>query len=70
MPRARDFIGRTIVAVDFRQFSDGKGGWAHNPVLVFDNGRKVYFVVEETEVGGYGVEMCLTPRPRKEAAHA
>jgi len=57
--KARDLIGRTIVAVDFRVFSTGRGREkSTNPVITLDNGRKLWFVVAETEVGIYGVEIA------------
>lgn len=58
-PDKRSLVGRTITAVDYRPFSDGKGGMAHNPVIKLDNGREIYFLVEETEVGEYGVSIGL-----------
>lgn len=59
----RALIGRKIVGVDFRPFDDGKGGTAHNPTLMLDNGRRVYFTTEETDMGEYGTLIGITPKP-------
>jgi hypothetical protein len=65
----RHLVGRRIMAVDFRPFDDGRGGTAHNPVLTLDNGRRVTFTTEETEVGEYGTLISISPRDLpKEAA--
>jgi hypothetical protein len=56
----KHLVGRKIVSVDMRPFDDGKGGVAHNPLLILDNGRRLFFVAEETEVGEYGVQICIT----------
>jgi hypothetical protein len=62
--RARDLIGRTIVAVDFNVFQTGVGQEkSTKPVITLDNGRKLLFVVSETESGEYGVEMHVTKKP-------
>lgn len=72
--RARDLVGRKIVAVRFNRFPAWmenqrarRGEWANNPVLVLDNGRELKFVVQETDVGEYGVELRLTARPPRGA---
>lgn len=57
-------IGRRIVDVQMRPFNDGKGGVAHDPVFVLDNGARVRFLTQETEVGEYGVEP-LYDKPHK-----
>ena len=63
--RARDLIGRTIVAVDFRPFSRGRGRQiAHDPIVTLDNGRHVMFVVEETDTPAYGVRIVIWGRAR------
>jgi hypothetical protein len=59
--RARDLVGRRITAVEFRQFPDGRGGRASKPVLTLDNGRRVFFITEETDVGEYGTRICIAP---------
>jgi hypothetical protein len=61
-------IGRTIVAVEFNPFSDGRGGTAHDPRLTLDNGRCIYFSTEETDIGEYGICMMISERPRKSRA--
>jgi len=33
-----------------------------NPRIVLDNGRGLYFVTEETEIGEYGTLICITKR--------
>jgi hypothetical protein len=64
--RARDLVGRTIVAVDFGRWYDGKRHeWITDPVLTLDNGREMGFVVLETDCGEYGVSIALTPPPKK-----
>jgi len=65
--RARDLIGRKIIAVDLRRFHTGRhdAPWSTDPILTLDNGRKLYFSTQETEVGEYGVELCLTDRNSK-----
>jgi hypothetical protein len=68
--RARDLIGRKIVGVKWNRFRTEKPGvkpadgdyWATDPVLILDNGRQLRFVVQETDVGEYGVELCLSDR--------
>jgi hypothetical protein len=61
----KHLVGRTIVDVDPGPFSNGKGGTAHDPTLTLDDGRKVFFVVEETEVGKYGISLCISTRPNR-----
>lgn len=64
----RHLIGRTIVDVDMRPFRarpDGTGQVCHDPVLKLDNGRRVWFVAEETETGEYGVGICITNKLRR-----
>lgn len=56
----RKVIGRRIVDVELRSFPDGRGGRAHAPQIILDNGRAIRFVVEETEHGEYGVQPVLT----------
>lgn len=54
MPLAipRLLVGRTIVAVDLRSFSDGRGGKAYRPIFTLDNGATVTFEVQETDAHG------------------
>jgi hypothetical protein len=65
--RKTDLIGRTIVDVDWRRFATRKkdAPFTTNPILILDNGRKLYFNVQETEIGEYGVEINITKRVSK-----
>lgn len=71
----RDLAGRTIVDVNFRRFRTTPEGttprsmsrkdtWVSDPLLTLDNGRKVWFVTEETEVGEYGTTICISDNRR------
>lgn len=53
---ARLLVGRAIVAVELRPFTDGRGGTAYDPVITLDNGARLTFSVAETAVGVYGVD--------------
>ncbi len=68
--RKRDLIGRRIVAVDWRPFQAAPETFprlmAHFPRLMLDNGRELYFVTEETEVGEYGTRVCITEKGKKD----
>jgi hypothetical protein len=66
--RKSELIGRKIVDVDWRPFDDGMGGKATNPILILDNGRHIYFLTQETEIGEYGVELCITAKENKSNA--
>jgi hypothetical protein len=61
----RDLLGRTIVGVDFGRFHDSAHGWRTDPVLILDNGRRIYCVVQETNGCGYGVALCITDKMKK-----
>ena len=63
----RDLLGRKIVDVNFRRFATDrpKNPWTTAPILTLDNGRRLWFVVAETEVGEYGVEISISKRERK-----
>lgn len=61
----RKVIGRTIVGYESNRFADGRGGVAFNPVLTFDNGAQLRFVVQETDTGEHGVRPVLS-RPVSE----
>jgi hypothetical protein len=54
----RTLVGYKIVAVEPQPFPDGRGGTAHKPVLVLDDGRRVKFLVDETETD-YGVNVVV-----------
>jgi hypothetical protein len=51
--------GRRIVDIDVEAFRDGKGGWAWDPTIHLDDGARVYFTTQETEVGRYGVAVSV-----------
>lgn len=54
-PQTHLFKGKVIDRVDWRPFDDGRGSVAHNPIIIFTDGSALQFVVEETDVGEYGV---------------
>lgn len=54
-PSRRELIGRTIVDFRLNPFRDGRGGTAHNPEIVLDDGSVLRFVTEETDVDDYGI---------------
>jgi hypothetical protein len=57
-------VGRTIRAVDFGAFDNGRGGTTTTPVITLDNGDRLSFTVRETESLAYGVEIDVhTERP-------
>ena len=63
--------GKRVVTFSVYTFDDGRGGVAHAPKLVFDDGSELDFVVEETDVGRYGICPVYWPpkrRKRREAA--
>ncbi|MCI0393203.1 MAG: hypothetical protein MOB07_31125 [Acidobacteria bacterium] len=53
--------GRTIVNVEVRSFRDGRRGWATHPVITFDDGSKLLFHAQETELDRYGVALNYVP---------
>lgn len=65
MASKRDIVGRKIVAVDWRPFETGRTEREKttDPVLVLDNGTRLTFVVMETEVGEYGIEIVVHKAP-------
>lgn len=64
MPSARSLVGRTIVAFHPNPFDNGRGGVAHDPTIVLDDGSILAFTTEETDVAEYGT-FVLRIRPRK-----
>ena len=55
----RDLIGRRIVAVAMRRQWDGvRREWYYDPVLTLDNGKRIWFITQETEIGEYGTKIC------------
>lgn len=60
-------IGRTIRRIVLRPFGDeraGDGGIAYDPRIELDDGRGLAFLVQETEVGEYGVLPLIVGEPR------
>ena len=57
-------IGRRIVSIDPRPFSNGRGpnGETTDPVITLDDGQRMFFFVEETEGGPFGVEILTLPK--------
>jgi len=60
MVSKRELIGRKIVDFDPRPFDADprikrNKRTAHDPIITLDDGSRLYFVTEETEVGDYGV---------------
>jgi hypothetical protein len=51
--------GRKVARIVPRPFNDGRGGKAYDPEIYFDNGDCLRFMVLETDVGEYGLEMIL-----------
>jgi hypothetical protein len=67
---AARLVGLTIVAVDLRPFdanmnSSTNRPRAFNPILTLSDGSRVTFLVQETEVGDYGVEIWRHVASRK-----
>lgn len=63
MVRARDLVGRKIVAVRFNRYrcrTGNKFDWATQPEITLDNGRILRFVTQETDYGDYGTKLVLT----------
>lgn len=62
---ARLLVGRKIAGFEPRPFDDRRGGTAHHPVLMLDNGALLRFVVEETDTGDYGVLPVYVKPPQR-----
>lgn len=67
--RRRDLIGRKIVDVQFNRFrarpdSGVDRSIATDPTLILDNGARLRFSVEETEIGEYGVAILIDKKER------
>lgn len=61
----RWIIGRKIVEVDMHPFATGLHqpmGTTYAPVFTLDNGARIKFSVDETEVGEYGVRPVYCKR--------
>lgn len=58
--------GRTIARVEVSVFNPERAGEprgrAHDWRLVLDDGTRVWFTVEETETGEYGVDLMLSKK--------
>lgn len=70
LEKVRRLIGRTIVAAEPNPFdgSDGDGDpdlRSHDWTLTLDDGTRMRFFVEETEVGEYGVDITLSDKPKR-----
>jgi hypothetical protein len=57
----RTLVGRTIVGFEQRPFSNGRGGYATNPVIRLDDGTELTFDTEETERLVYGTRIRRRP---------
>ena len=56
MVSARLLVGRRIVGFEPRPFPNGRGGVAHSPRMILDDGSTLVFDVESTQVpGGSGL---------------
>ena len=53
----RKCIGKRIKRIRLRPFPDGRGGRAYDPIIELDDGTRIQFYVQETDVGEYGVEL-------------
>ena len=73
---ARAMVGRTIVDVDLHPFDPENAGqvdgdeYAYNPVVTLDDGTRLFFVVQESEIGEYGVKICRNVQNRKRKPRA
>lgn len=61
---ARLLTGRRIVGFDSNPWDDGRGGTAHSPRMVLDNGARLTFLTEETDQGEFGTCVLYHP-PQK-----
>lgn len=60
----RKLRGRIVKTVELRPFRDGRGGFAHSPVIFFTDGTALSFVTHETESTEYGTSLIIhTPPP-------
>lgn len=51
----RKVVGKRVKNIRLNPFSDGRKRTAYEPVIEFEDGTTMRFVVTETEVGEYGV---------------
>ena len=64
---ARRLRGKTIKRIDLNAFRDGQIGsndWTADPRIVFTDGSTLTLQVHETDVGEYGIDLCLYHRDR------
>ena len=68
--RSRDLVGRKIVGVRWNKFRShpdtNPNATAGAPHIILDNGSVLRFVVQETEVGEYGVDLAMTKANQRE----
>jgi hypothetical protein len=66
MPTARPawLHGKRIAKVEMRAFDNGRGQLTYDPVLHFNDGSMLYFIVEETESQNYGIRPMYRPKQR------
>ena len=60
--KPKEIVGKTIEAIEFIRFKDGRGGWATEPVIVLSDGSALDFHVQETDVGQYGIVVSRDAR--------
>ncbi len=51
--------GKTVKEVKLFPFSDGKGGYAYSPMIIFTDGTYITFTTQETESLEYGTEINI-----------
>lgn len=57
--KAFSLIGKTVKKVTLNPFPSGRGESAYMPVIEFDDGTKITFYTQETEVGEYGTDISV-----------
>ena len=62
MESGRRLVVRRIKLFDPGAFPNGRGGKAHAPRMVLDDGTVLHFEAEETDVGRYGVKVIAVRR--------
>lgn len=60
-PQKRWLVGKKIADVKWRTFDDGREGEATDPLITLSDGSSIEFVVQETDVGCYGVAVIYHP---------
>ena len=55
MVSARELVGKTVVKFNPGRWTDAAGKIAHDPTITLSDGSELYFTVEETDGGEYGV---------------